>query len=88
MTNYSNSLDSFASGVLFVDAFPVTFSPAQHKPPTTNQHKDKDKMPNMFASHLASFGESLKDAAENVIDKIDDKIDMPIIIGELRSYAL
>ena len=27
------------------------------------------------------LGENLKDAAENVIDKIDEKVDMPIIIG-------
>jgi len=55
-------------------------SKPQHKSPITNQHKDKNKMPNMFASHLASLGESLKGAAGNVIDKMDDKIDMPIII--------
>mmetsp|Transcript_18016 Transcript_18016/g.50004 ORF Transcript_18016/g.50004 Transcript_18016/m.50004 type:complete len:611 (+) Transcript_18016:156-1988(+) len=37
-------------------------------------------MPNKFVSNLAKFGDTLKDAAGNVIDKIDDKIDMPIII--------
>eukprot|EP00588_Corethron_pennatum_P023324 CAMPEP_0194330084 /NCGR_PEP_ID=MMETSP0171-20130528/50520_1 /TAXON_ID=218684 /ORGANISM="Corethron pennatum, Strain L29A3" /LENGTH=616 /DNA_ID=CAMNT_0039091031 /DNA_START=34 /DNA_END=1881 /DNA_ORIENTATION=+ len=37
-------------------------------------------MPRIFGSKLASFGDSLKDAAEIVINKIDDKIDMPIII--------
>mmetsp|Transcript_58852 Transcript_58852/g.119838 ORF Transcript_58852/g.119838 Transcript_58852/m.119838 type:complete len:613 (+) Transcript_58852:144-1982(+) len=37
-------------------------------------------MPNKFTSAFSSFGDSIKDAAGNVMDKIDDKIDMPIII--------
>ena len=46
-------------------------------------------MPNRFASKFANFGDSLKgavgdaiDKIDDAIDKIDDKIDMPIIIGE------
>ena len=37
---------------------------------------------NNFASKLGKIGDAIKDAAENVIDKIDDKVDLPIIIGE------
>jgi hypothetical protein len=39
-------------------------------------------MPRNLASTLSRFGDSLKDAAENIIDKIDDKVDLPIVIGE------
>jgi len=37
-------------------------------------------MPRNFGSKLAKFGDSLKNAAENVLDKIDDKVDLPIVI--------
>lgn len=38
-------------------------------------------MPNKFMNKLGGLADSIKDATENVIDKIDDKFDMPIIIG-------
>ena len=38
-------------------------------------------MPNKFLGKLGNLADSIKDAAEDVIDKIDDKFDMPIIIG-------
>jgi len=41
-------------------------------------------MPQNFASKLSRFGDSLKDAAENVLDKIDDKVDLPIVIDFVR----
>jgi len=37
-------------------------------------------MPKNFASKLSRFGDSLKDAAENILDKVDDKVDLPIVI--------
>jgi len=37
-------------------------------------------MPKKFGSRLSKFGNSLKDKAESVLEKIDDKIDLPIII--------
>lgn len=45
-------------------------------------------MPNPFASKFAKFGDTLKDAAETVIDKIDDKIDLDLRIGESLSACL
>ena len=38
-------------------------------------------MPNKFLGKLGNLADSIKDAAEDVIDRIDDKFDMPIIIG-------
>lgn len=44
-------------------------------------------MPNNFLGKLGGLADSIKDAAENVIDKIDDKFDMPIIIGTYYVYV-
>ena len=42
-------------------------------------------MPNKFLGKLGNLADSIKDAAEDVIDRIDDKFDMPIIIGTITS---
>ena len=44
-------------------------------------------MPNKFLGKLGNLADSIKDAAEDVIDRIDDKFDMPIIIGTYYKFA-
>ena len=44
-------------------------------------------MPNKFLGKLGNLADSIKDAAEDVIDRIDDKFDMPIIIGTYYKFV-
>ena len=44
-------------------------------------------MPNKFLGKLGNLADSIKDAAEDVIDRIDDKFDIPIIIGTYYKFA-